>query len=501
LQVGEDDQPTINPWILEGIQAKDLLQQFDQLTVDLEAQSLYEQRQIRKAARQKLRDEKAERKALEEKERQEQIDAAAAAAAIKEKNRQAGRKGWQTQLAKGRVPAAPKKTPAIRRLQNEDRQVIKSPIPGVLKLRPGNIDTETDPDVQRGRHQHPTSSKHRQLDNSLRGSGSGGVLKLRPDLENSSGSRSHSRHPVKSDRDHSLPRSRVQARREEIVAGPSRSSSTRDDRGTRLSRDNRPYRDDRERRESRDEKSRDERHHRPPHQSTSSKSDTRDSNARPMKPFIDDEGRLHPGPPVSNRDQPLVKIEVRPRHNESRGTRLSRPPDAAPLRRQPYIVPTHPRTSSNSRPGTGRTDRPEFYGLSTFSYRREITGGIYHDPTRVKRETGTHSHPNRVKRERPSEEEEEEEELSPMEEQHRAYWQRKEEREAKRRKMAEKEDRRRLRRLEAKAEVRDRAAGDEEDEDWLTPASGDQRVGLDYRLDRIKMEAVGEVIDLSQLSD
>jgi hypothetical protein len=504
LQVGENDQPTINPWLLEDIQAKILLRQFDQLTVDLEAQSLYEQSQIRKAARQKLRDEKAERKALEEKEKQEKTDAAVQAAATKEKNRQRGLKSWETQRDKGRVAAVSKKVPAIRRLQEEDRHTLRSPIqsPGVLKLRPGNVDhdsgVETDPDVQRGRD-HPTHAKQRQAETSSRGRGSGGVLKLRPDLENSSGSRSHSRHPSKSDRDHSLPRSRVQARREEIVAGPSRSSSTRDDRGTRLSRDNRPYRDDRERRESRDQRSRDERVHdrldHPPHRSTSSTSDTRDPDIRRTKPYIDDNGRLHPAPSVPNRDNPPVEPEVRQHHNESRGSRSSRPSDPASLRRQPYIVPTHPRTSSSSRPGTGRTDRPEFYGLSTFSHRREITGGIYHDPTRVKRETGTHSHPNRVKRERSFEEEdeEEEEELSPMEEQHRAYWQRKEEREAKRRKMAEKEERRRIRRLEAKAEVRDRV-GNEKDEDWVPPASGDQRMGLDYRLDKIKLEAVGEVI-------
>jgi len=132
-----------------------------------------------------------------------------------------------------------------------------------------------------------------------------------------------------------------------------------------------------------------------------------------------------------------------------------------------------------------------------------MSGGFDYDPPRIKPEWGTYDGIVRVKRERERAwemEERSEEELPPMDEQKRAYWERERERKAKRRKLAEKEERRRLRRLEAKDDVCDRRNG-EEDEDWAPAALVSQRVGPDYRFDKVKLEAVGEVIDVSQLSD
>jgi len=542
--LGHDIQPTTDPYILDQRQADLLRVQFDQLALVMEAEAESKQRQIRRAIRHKAREEEAARKAEEERLIQEEIDAAALAVATREKNREAGRKGWQTKIRNGQVkPAVVKpKTPAIKRILNENRQIVirKPHEQGILKLRPVNQEDDSDPDPitswDGGRNRDQNKSKAGEGGNCGRG-GSEGTLVLRPDSENNLGAgKVISRPPDKRAIIRSASGSQSPSKREDRSAGPSRSSNTRVDRGSRLSREHRQDRGDRNRRDSRDVRDRarggvraDDRYHRPSPQ-TSSRSSNKDPEARQREPFIDDNGRLHLAPSSSNphkeptigrtkpfvddngrlhpavsgskreRDEkPLIKLEQRHHQRESRGSRLSRPPNPPSLRRQPYVVPTVP----PSRSGNGRTDRPEDYGLLTFTYDREMRGGFDYDPPRIKRETGTYEGLTRVKRERERAwemEEESEEGLPPMGEQKRAYWERERERKAKRRKMAEKEERRRLRRLKDKDDVRDRRNG-EEDGDWAPAALVSQRVGPDSRLDKVKLEAVGEVIDMSQLSD
>jgi hypothetical protein len=91
-----------------------------------------------RAAERKTREEEEDRLAEIERLEHEATEEAQAAADLREKRRQAGIKGWETQYRNGRAKGNPKarvSAPAIRRIQEEDRAMTPVRTTGTLEFR------------------------------------------------------------------------------------------------------------------------------------------------------------------------------------------------------------------------------------------------------------------------------------------------------------------------------------------------------------------------------
>jgi hypothetical protein len=477
--VSTDSPPlaTSEPYILGNDDSAQLSADLAQYARDIELEAERKQEEDRRAAKQKLEDEERERQEALERAKEDVLFAETLAVVQKEKRSEAGKKAWQTQLRNGRVTAtmlkAEAKATALKRFKDEARSVSKNRKErGVLNFRSSTDTTRRNRLRELGYEGHGVRSDHSEAGSSRPTRSVRSDRPRRDDEVDSS--------TANSPRPNNKPLKRT---RSFISDGGEIIPPTRDDSGTSPFRhvgDPRSKPSDRQPRERDDRRPEDPRHARhqkdiPPRPKTGLRRTDHPTDYGlhvTRYPRERGDGRGESAGPSHRRN--LRRLET-PEH---RG--LPSLSNDEPTREQ------EERQAQERRLAQKERDRREERQRRDALKRRE--------EREVREERERRAAGERVEREEAKRraEEEEERDLGPMEEQIRAFEERKYQRDVKRAQVQRREERKRLRRVQGSERhpivIPERPAKRED--------SVKRQVGRGSRL-----SVRGAVIDMTELSD